>query len=107
MNDIIRGEKEFVQNRPELALKIFQSILHKEAKNTRALNNKGVALTRLGQLREAVDCFKAVLRQHTCHADAVYNLISLCLLLRDWNEAEKLISIYAGALTEEDAFGLR
>jgi FkbM family methyltransferase len=102
MNEIVQGEREFAKNRPEVALKIFQSILHDEPENIRALNDKGVALTHLGRFQEAVDCFLAVLRHQPRHADAVYNLISLCLLLNDWKKAEKLFSIYADALPTGD-----
>jgi FkbM family methyltransferase len=103
MNEIIRGESEFDQNRPEAALKIFQSILDNEPENIRALNDKGVALIRLGRLQGAVHCFETALSKQPHHADGVFNLISLCLLLKDWKKAEKLFSIYADALPSGDA----
>jgi len=105
--EIMQGEKQFLQGNFFESLQIFEAVLLKDQDNLAAMNNKGVALNKLGRYQEAIDTFYELLSKNNKHVSAVFNLISNCFALGKVSEAEKILEKYGDALNPQDAEMIR
>jgi len=99
---ILEGERLFSRNRLHEALQTFDSIVQEDPENLAALNDKGVVLNGLGRFEEAVRVFSQIIEKNPARPDSVFNLISNCLSLSRWKDAEEHLAELSEHLRSED-----
>lgn len=100
--DPVSSGEEFFQNGDiEKALRVFDDIVKKDPGNPTALNNKGVALNKLGLYEEAEQVFNELLHTNVQYPDAVYNSISNYLSAENWDKVQESLNRYGTYLSGE------
>ncbi len=99
---IHHGENLLLNGDIPQALKVFDSILDIDPANTFALNDRSVALNKLGRYWEAIDVCLHILNTHGNDSTAAFNLISNYLVIQDWQRAGTTLSKYAHCLEDTD-----
>ena len=108
MNERIRHGEELLQNGDALqALTLFDSILAIDPANTFALNDKSVALNKLGRHMEAINVCLHTLNSYGNDSTAAFNLISNYLIIQDLQKAGTTLSKYAHCLKDTDVMTFR
>ena len=100
--EIIRGEEHLQQGKTDQALEIFESLLQREPDNVFVLNNKGVALNRLGKYEEAIQLFLVALQKDKNNSNAAFNLIANNIAIGKLEEAEAVLEEYQHSLSAND-----
>lgn len=104
--EVKQGEALFQNDEIEEALALFDSILKKSPGHVPALNNKGVALNRLGKHQDAEETFWKVLAIDENNADAVYNLVLNYVQGEQLNRVDQILKDYGHTLSESDIQGI-
>lgn len=105
--EVQQGEDLFQKGKTREALNMFEAVLEKDPDNIAALNDKGVALNKLGRFQEAIQTFLEILSKENMNSNAVFNLISNYLVVGKWKEAEKIFQQYDHCLVEQDVAMIR
>ena len=86
--ELIKGkEPEEARKKYEKAIECYDKALKINPNDTEALNNKGVALYRLGRHEEAIECYDRALEINPNDAEAWYNKGNVLYELRRYKEA--------------------
>ncbi len=101
--EIQQGEDMFQNGEIREALNMFESVLENDPDNIAALNDKGVALNKLGRFQEAIQTFSEVVSKDNRNANAVFNLISNYFAVGNWKGAEDIFVQYAHCLSPHNA----
>lgn len=100
--EIIRGEEHVQHGRVDQALNIFESLLERDPDNVIVLNDKGVALNRLGRYEEAIQIFKSALQKDGNNSNAAFNLIANYFAIERLEKAEAALEEYRHCLPVND-----
>ncbi len=99
---IVQGEALFAGGKLHEALQVFESVLKRDPSNLPALNDKGVVLNRMGRFEDAIAAFTEIVERDPLQPNAVFNLVSNCLSLSRWEEAEGFWTFFMDGLPPED-----
>jgi len=102
LQEILLGEDFFKKGKISLSLTLFDSVLEKEPDNYRALNNKGVVLSRLNDYEAAGRIFMEILDGGNYDPDVIVNLIHCFLNLSKLSEAAAYVETYSVYLSPAD-----